>query len=378
MFEKHSISNAKLKVMHITYDMRIGGTETVIKNIINGSDKNKYDMSILCIESPLGPFAQQLQNEGVQFFELNRRPGFDTTLIKSIRNIIQCNNIDIVHCHQYTPWVYGVIASAFSKAKVIFTEHGRFYPDFSTRKRQLVNPLLNLFTDQVTAISNATKQALVKFENIREKSIDVIYNGIIPPDIDQAEVERLRKALNLNQEQLILGTIARFDPIKNHTMMLKAFAEVLTHHPNTLLIIVGDGEERKNIETCIQSLNITENVILTGYQVNAQSYLALMDIYLLSSFSEGTSMTLLEAMALSKPCVVTNVGGNPEVIKDKFNGFVTGNDNAAEFASAILKLMQEDIRATQSKNALKNFNAAFTAASMNAQYAKVYSAIKPH
>jgi len=444
--------NKQTHIMHITFDMRIGGTEMVIKNIIDGlhnlsyshspspsslnahnpSSSNvsslssskclvedptidsgqdnarmtnvrtpnplvgdptlsiptihtetgapesiewaeKFRMSVLCIESPLGPFAEELQNNGIEFHQFNRKQGFDTNLIKQIRKAIKTNNVDIIHCHQYTPWVYGVIAAAFTKTKVIFTEHGRFYPDSSTWKRKLINPILNLFTDQVTAISKATKQALTEFENIPEKSIDVIYNGITPLKINQVEVDKLREKLAIPKNHTILGTIARFDPIKNHTMMLNAFSLVLKQQPNTTLIIVGDGDERTNIEACINKLNISENVMLTGYQIQPKNYLALMNIYLLSSFSEGTSMTLLEAMSLSKPCVVTNVGGNPEVVMNSKSGFVTPNDNAIKFAQGIMKTIKSTMISEGLGRVSKNrFDKCFSEAAMNEQYQKLY------
>ena len=403
--------NKKTHIMHITYDMRIGGTEMVIKNIIDGLANTKvgwnsfrqnidsensykknvsvvhperasvegFKMSVLCIESPLGPFAQELQNNGIHFTELNRQPGFDTSLIKQIRQTIKNNKVDIIHCHQYTPWVYGVIAAAFTTTKVIFTEHGRFYPDLSTWKRKLINPLLNLFTDQVTAISKATKQALIEFENIPKKSIEVIYNGIAPLDVDQDEVTTLRTELAIPKNHRVLGTIARFDPIKNHTMMLKAFALVLKQQPNTTLIIVGDGEERPNIEACINQLNISNNVILTGYQTKPHNYLALMDIYLLSSLSEGTSMTLLEAMSLSKPCVVTNVGGNPEIVIDNKNGYVTPNNNATAFAQGIMRVIDAMANNVDLGKESKNrFNVAFSEKNMNNKYQHLYKKLTPN
>jgi glycosyltransferase involved in cell wall biosynthesis len=384
-------------VMHITYDMRIGGTEMVIKNIIDGlvyvdgsSVRQNITtvrparvaveglkMSVLCIESPLGPFAEELQNNGIEFFELNRQPGFDTNLIKQIRQIIKDNNVDIIHCHQYTPWVYGVIAAAFTKTKVIFTEHGRFYPDSSTWKRKLINPILNLFTDQVTAISEATSQALIEFENIPEKSINVIYNGITPLRVNPDEVTKLRSELSIPENHTILGTIARFDPIKNHTMMLKAFSEVLTKHPNSTLIIIGDGDERSVIETCIDELFISKNVILTGYKAQPKNYLALMDVYLLSSLSEGTSMTLLEAMSLSKPCVVTDAGGNPEIVINNENGFITPNDNADEFAQGIMQALSSISNSNELGQASKNrFISLFSEKSMNKQYRNLYKQLK--
>lgn len=408
-------------IMHITYDMRIGGTEMVIKNIIDGltqpkSDTNRHSendidhdsqasasrhsrdhlvghpeslepqlnhdgdenfkMSVLCIESPLGPFAEELQNNGIEFFELNRQPGFDTNLIRQIRRTIKSNSVDIIHCHQYTPWVYGVIAAAFTNTKVIFTEHGRFYPDSGTWKRKLINPILNLFTDQVTAISKATKQALIEFENIPKKSIDVVYNGIAPLEVDSAAVEKLRAELGIPEGNTILGTIARFDSIKNHTMMLKAFSLVLEEQPNSTLIIVGDGEERENIEACIKPLNLAQHVILTGYQTRPHNYLALMDIYLLSSLSEGTSMTLLEAMSISKPCVVTDAGGNPEIVIDGENGFVTPNDNAQKFAQGIINILESTVSTSQFGQASKSrLDSHFSAMNMNKQYRSLYNQV---
>lgn len=358
--------------MHITYDMRIGGTEMVIKNIIDGCDSQLFEMSVCCIESPLGPFAQDLIKDGIQFHKLNRQPGFDRALIKNIRNILKKNHIDIIHCHQYTPWVYGVIAAAFTKTEVIFTEHGRFYPDSSTWKRKLINPILNLLTDQVTAISKATKQALLEFENIPEKSIEVIYNGIAPLEFNAEKTQVLRKNLKIPDNHTVLGTVARFDPIKNHKMMLNAFAQVLKAHPSTILLIVGDGEERKNIEQCIATLDIADNVLLVGYVPKPAEHIALMDVFLLSSLSEGTSMTLLEAMSIGKPCVVTDAGGNPEIVIHDHNGFVTPNDNADEFSKAITCLLESKKHSHYSSKALERFSQEFSAKTMNEKYTTRY------
>lgn len=327
--------------MHLTYDMRIGGTEMVIKNLIEGSDSSLFDMSIYCIETPLGPWGIDMQNAGLAITSKTREPGFDISLIFAIRKHIKTRNIDILHCHQYTPWVYGVLAALGTKTKVIFTEHGRFYPDSSTWKRKLVNPWLCRITAHITAISKATKQALIDYENVAEARIDVIYNGIQPLKVDRAKTPELRQKLNIPTNSLILGTIARLDPIKNHKMMLDAFALVIKAHPETVLVIVGEGEERDNIDKHIQGLGLEDKVIMPGYEPQPQQYLALMDIFLLSSLSEGTSMTLLEAMSLGKPCVVTDAGGNKEVIANAKNGIVTKNDNADEFSQAILKLVDD-------------------------------------
>lgn len=353
--------------------MRIGGTEMVIKNLIEGSDSSIFEMSIFCIEEPIGPWGVDLQNNGLKIVAKARQPGFDVSLIFAIRKHLIDNQIDVVHCHQYTPWVYGVLAALGTKARVIFTEHGRFYPDSSSWKRKLINPWLCRITNYITSISQATKQALIEYENIPENRINVLYNGIKSPKVELFQTSQLRKELKITDSTFVLGTIARLDPIKNHKMMLEAFALVLKVYPDSVLIIVGDGEEMHNIEKQIQKLDIKNKVILPGYDPQPQHYLALMDIFLLSSLSEGTSMTLLEAMALKKPCVVTDAGGNKEVIKNRDNGFVTENDDAIAFAIAIQSLLSDNtLRQKMAQNALARFAHHFSEKSMNLAYTQLY------
>lgn len=360
------------KILHITYDMRIGGTETVIKNIVTGLDNQHFSNEILCLEPKLGPFGEQLKEQGVKITNLNWQGGFDLSLISAIKSYIHTNGVDVLHCHQYTPWVYGVLGALGTKAKVIFTEHGRFYPDRSHWKRRFINPLLLLRTSAVTAISKATKQALVDFEFIPERRIDVIYNGIAPLEVDPIEVDTLRSNLGFNDEDIILGTVARLDPIKNQTMMLEAFADVLKEKPNCRLLIVGDGEMRQQLEVLTDFLGIRERVIFTGYQAKPAPYLALMDVFLLSSFSEGTSMTLLEAMSLGIPSVVTDVGGNKEVISDPMLGEVSQSMSKQSFSSCIRNCLDVVENKVSGRLRYEYFTTNFSFEKMNREYSEIF------
>ncbi len=367
----------KKKILHLTYDMRIGGTEQVIKNLVEGMDHSLFDVSILCIEQPIGPFGEMLIEQGIKIDSFARQDGFDTNLIKNIRRYIKTNKIDVLHCHQYTPWVYGVLAAAFTKTKVIFTEHGRFYPDSSSWKRKLVNPILVSFTDHITAISKATKQALADFEYIPLKKVDVVYNGIAELKVDKKISNDLRSEYKIPDDAIIFGTIARLDPIKNQTMMLRSFHLLLKQQPNSYLLIVGDGEERGKLEELVDELAIRKNVIFTGYISKPANHLQLMDIFLLPSLSEGTSMTLLEAMSIGKPCAVTNAGGNPEIILHEKNGLVSENDNMAAFSESLIALTNEtELLKYYSGHARERFISHFHANKMVAQYSDIYKQLR--
>ncbi len=364
-----------MRVMHVTFDMRIGGTEMVIKNIIEGNADASIEMSIYCIEAPLGPWGEDLKASGTPITVEKRQPGFDKSLISKIRRHIKDNNIDILHCHQYTPWVYGALAAAFTKTKVIFTEHGRFYPDSGSWKRKLVNPVLLKMTDSITAISQATKHALSMYESIPNKSIDLIYNGISPlkPKVPKLEI---KTKYCIPNNSFVLGTIARLDPIKNQIMMLRAFSRVVARIDNLFLVIIGDGEMRESLEEEARELGIIEHVLFTGYIPKPDALLNVFDVFLLPSLSEGTSMTLLEAMSLGKPCVVTDAGGNAEIVEHQKTGLVSRNDDVDDYEKALIRIISNSEElAIYSNNAFERFDTLFDSRIMSDKYSLLYQKV---
>lgn len=344
--------------------------------LLDRSDARGLESSVFCIEQPIGPWGEQLLREGISVTSFPRRPGFDLQVILAIREHLKKNRIDIVHCHQYTPWVYGALGAMGLKTKVVFTEHGRFYPDSASFKRRFINPVLAAMTDRITAISKATKEALVNFEYLKRESIQTVYNGISPITASANLQSTLRAKYEINEDCILLGTIARFDPVKNHRMMIEAFYEVAKHHPECRLVIVGDGEERSRIEATVDRLGLASAVILPGYISDPSPWIAAIDIFLLSSDTEGTSMTLLEAMSLAKPSVVTNVGGNPEIVLHPTTGRVSPRADADQFAHEILRLMaSNDILRKTGLAAQNRFKAYFHSSVMQSAYDDIYASI---
>lgn len=362
------------KVAHITFDMKIGGAEQVILNLVDHTDKTKYDVSLVCLQQPLGPFGVRLSRNGCRVTCFDRKPGLDVNLIRQLRDHVIRNRIDILHCHQYSPFAYGLLSSIGTGAKVIFTEHGRFYPDRRKLKRVIVNPVLSLLTDHITAISEATRDALVQIENIPGNRIDVIYNGLDDaPYLADVDRNGLKESLGIGPEAHVLGTVARLDTIKNHRMMIRALSRVRQTCPDTFLIIVGDGPERHNTESWAREYNVADRVILTGFRQDVYRFLRIMDIFLLTSFSEGTAMTLLEAMASGVPCIATDVGGNPEIVSDGTTGFIVPSDDDQALGQKILTLFT----ATKLMKAMGNagrrrFEERFTVGKMLQAYQALY------
>jgi glycosyltransferase involved in cell wall biosynthesis len=363
----------KTKVLHVTFDMTIGGAQQVIRQLVENMDKSEIQSEVVCIDNRLGELGEILQEQGIKVHLLNRQPGFDISLIKQLHQLIKTEHYDVIHCHQYSPYVYGLLASLLTSAKVIFTEHGRFYPDYGTMKRQLLNPIFSLFTYKITAISQATKDALVKFENFKASGISVIYNGI--RDFSGVEVDKntLKSHFSIPEGVFIFGTISRLQPIKNQAMMIRAFAVVHSEYGNTHLLIVGDGESRASLEQLGKELKLEHHITFTGFQKDPYQFHKVIDIFLLTSFSEGTSMTLLEAMSFSTPCIVTGVGGNPEIVINGKTGVVVPSNDVGRLSEAIKGLLTDEvIRNAFRKAGNDRFIEIFTADHMITRYQNIY------
>jgi len=228
-------------------------------------------------------------------------------------------------------------------------------------------------TAHITAISMSTADAVAKYEYINRNKIEVIYNGIKDLKGQEHNRDALLNELNLPANYRYLGTIARLEPIKNQTMMINAFAKVKKIIPNLRLILIGDGAKMSELQNQSKNLGLEKDIIFTGFIDNPQRFIALFEIFLLSSFSEGTSMTLLEAMSMSRPCVVTNVGGNPEIIEDSRTGRLVPSDDESLFSDAIVEILTDrNIREQYGNSARARFLNGFSVVHMIESYHAAY------
>lgn len=365
-----------IRVLHVTFNMGIGGTEQVIRQLIEGMDPDQVQSEILCIDGHVGAMGENLREAGIKVHTIARQPGFDRALVSGIRKYLRQGRFDVIHCHQYTPYFYGWLAAWGTSASVVFTEHGRFYPDRHRYKALLINPIMALMTPALVSISEATREALVRYEFMPRKKIRVIYNGISPLHRDDRAVEQIRESLGIPKEAFVVGTVSRLDPVKNQTMMLSAFQRFSERNPDAWLLMVGDGPDRQKLEQLAIQLKIGDRTVFTGFVNKPAQHLAAMDIFLLSSHTEGTSMTLLEAMSMGTPPVVTNVGGNPEILTEKLSRNMVPSDDAEAFSEAITELWSdENLRSAQSTLVRDIFQRRFSNTIMVKSYLELYKSV---
>lgn len=372
-------------IAHVLHRLDRAGAEVLASGLARAL-RERFGFVFLCLDG-LGPLADELRDEGFVVEELGRRPGVDLALGRRLRKRMRAHGVSVAHAHQYTPFFYSALSRGRLPGRrprpgVLFTEHGRHYPDRRSTRRVLANKLLLKGTDRVTAVGEFVRDALVKNEGIARRRIDVIYNGIDPAPgrsgaLDDLETRTAaRQALGIDAERPVAMQVARFHPVKDHATAINAWKRVHERIPDALLVLVGGGAEREAMLRLVDDLGLNDAVRFTGPVENARDLIPAADLCLLTSLSEGVSVTLLEAMAAARPVVATDVGGNPEVVEHQATGLLAPRGDADQLAGHITALLQDPAQSARlGKAGRQRLLDRFTADRMHAEYARLYEAM---
>ena len=191
-------------------------------------------------------------------------------------------------------------------------------------------------TQRIVAVSREVRNRLVTYEGLKSDDIEIIYNGVnTPSKITRDERNSLRRSFSFGEQDFVVGTVGRLDSIKNIPMLVSSIGMAVRDIPNLRCLIVGSGAEHQALEAEIARQDLVECVKLAGFRNDASDLTQCMDLFVLSSLSEGTSIALLEAMAAEVPVAVTAVGGNPEVVMDGVSGWLVPSGDVAKLSEVI-------------------------------------------
>jgi glycosyltransferase involved in cell wall biosynthesis len=365
------IPQGKPRVMQLVLSLSPGGTERLVIEIVR-SLTARTDSIVCCLDEP-GGWADELTALGVPVLSLSRTPGFHPSLAVRLSRLMKERGIDVVHCHHYSPYVYGSLAAMMTRGvRVVFTEHGKLSDHGPSRKRRLVNPILSRLPGRVCAVSSDLRDHMVA-EGFPRDRVHVHYNGIAPGEPPTPHARQLvRQSLGIPDTAFVVGTAGRLDPVKNLSLLVEAHRRLRTIVADPRTVIVGDGPERASLEREAARLEVADSIIFAGYRGDVRSVMAAFDVYVNCSTYEGVSLTILEAMATGLPVVATRVGGTPEVVVDGETGrLVSGS--AHDIAGTIAAFAEDPPRARAMGNAGRaRVVRHFSLARMVEEYAQIY------
>ncbi|HXI32084.1 MAG TPA: glycosyltransferase [Vicinamibacterales bacterium] len=361
------------RVLQVVLRMTPGGTEHLVLEICKRI-RHEFEVTVCCLDDE-GEWATDLRAEGIDVVALRRQPGFRPGVGRQIAALAAERRIDLLHCHQYSPFVYGWIASQLNRRlKVVYTEHGRLSDAPPSWKRRMVNPILSRFRGEIVAVSHELRDYMLD-SRFAASRVGVIHNGIEPGTAPTfADRLRARHVLGLDEAAFVVMAVARLDPVKDFPTLIDAFAIVRAQLPRARLVIVGDGPERARLEACAARPDVAGSVDIIGYRAGVRQLLPAADLYVSSSISEGISITILEAMAARVAVVATAVGGTPEVLpSEAAGGVLVPSRDAAQLASAIISLERDTAtRAAIAAAGRRRLESAFTIDRMVGDYMRTY------
>lgn len=324
-------SDGPVRVAHLVSTLHIGGLEMVVYDLARQRDRSTFDVRVICLGA-LGDLAPRFAALGVPVESLGWSGQGRARVALRLARRLRALRTDVLHTHNPDPHHIGTLARVMARVPVlVHTKHGRNYPK---RPRAVAaNRWASRWTDRIVPVSDDAARVAIEIERVAPTKVGVIHNGV---DLAQYEVPRRPTS----GPMLRAVHVARLNRIKDQPTLLHAARIVLDAVPEFRLDLVGDGERRAELEALHAELGLGDRVRFLGFRDDIQRILAESDLFVLSSLSEGISITLLEAMAAGLPVVATRVGGNPEVVVDGVTGRLVPERNPEALAAAVLDLVR--------------------------------------
>ena len=330
-------------VCHVIHALGVGGAEVLVDVMVRRMSESFR--GVVAVLDEIGPIGDQLRADGFTVEHLHRQPGIDRGCARRLNEFAAREGAAILHAHQYTPFFQSMLSRGLMGTRpVLFTEHGRHYPDLPSRKRSIVNRLLLRRNDRLVGVGGAVRRALIENEGLPSERVEVVYNGVdlnsLASPSENAR-QRIRSEFGFGESDFVVVQVARLHELKDHQTALLAIEEARKTVTNIRLLIVGDGDKRNAIEKEISERNLGANAALAGTRSDVADLLAASDAFLMSSISEGIPLTIIEAMAAGLPVVSTAVGGIPEMIDHGKSGFLAEPKDHSALARALSRLQQQ-------------------------------------
>ncbi len=370
------LNDNRIKILHVIQSP--GGVERYIKSFLKYIDNEKFCNVLICSKDYDKDEYINLSDD-FEYVDMIREISFfkDIKAVKSVRKLIKRYKPDIVFCHSSKAGAIGRIANIGIKNKCIYNPHGwAFNMKGSLKKRKMyanIERILAHMTDKIVCISKAEQRSALEWKICKKEKTKVIYNGIDFEEYEHDTSELTRQMLNIPDNAYVIGCVGRLSEQKSPDVFAKAALMIKEKIPEAFFIMVGDGDQRKDVEKIFDENNLENSFLITGWVDNPMSYIKLFDVATLLSRWEGFGLVLAEYMLAGKPIVATRVDAIPELVNEGVNGFLTDVDDANQVSEQILKIHENpELVCDIKKNAKNTVTKKFNAEIMVKEYIKLF------
>lgn len=334
----------KINILHIYQNSKIGGVQQQLLSLLKAYSRERFN-PIFCCLGPKEEIGKEIEETKIGFIPLNklRYNRFSPGIVLELYRLMKKKQIHVVRTHRYRSNLYGRLAAFLAGVPVIIASVHDNYRTDKRPKRRIMNRILSKITDKIVAVSENVKEDIIRYDSIDPSKIEVIPNGI---DVERFNPEKntadIRKEFSLEEDDIVIGFIGRIVPAKGLEYLLNALPYLKEEFKSIKLLIVGEGSLVEELKERAKKNNIFDNILFIGRRRDIPEILASINIFVMPSIAEGLPNALLEAMAMGKPIVTTEVGGIPEIVKNGFNGLLVPPRDTLSLSKAIKELISND------------------------------------
>ncbi|MCK5595327.1 glycosyltransferase family 4 protein [bacterium] len=327
------------KMLYLSSSVNLWGARKSLLDILTHLDRKTFSPIVVCSSS--GPLTEKLDEIKVPYRIVKMRlwrkgkyfPWIPSTVMR-LAKLIKKERISLVHSNSHSDAPYGILACRFGKIPVVSHIRDIIQPD-------KVGKYLLKHADRLIAVSNAAARAFEDIKNKSEKLV-VINNSV---DLNNFKSSGdIRGELNISGDDIVIGIVGQISRLKGHDVFLKAASIILKKNKSVKFLIIGEVRRERDQGLCeplISKLNLGKNVIFTGYRDDIANVMSSIDILAFPTLKESFGRSAIEAMALGKPVVASDVGGVPEIVIDGKSGILVSPGSPEELADGLLELIND-------------------------------------
>lgn len=331
-----------MNVTHVVENLNRGGLERMVLDLVALQRQQGLRPQVVCVFEP-GALAGELGSLGVPLVACGKRPGLDLRALHRLRRAVRDHRTEVLHTHNAAAHYQAVLATLGlpGRRHVVNTRHGMGAGQRASRRDAFYRAAMGR-TDAVVTVCDAARRDAVARGLVPGSRTVVIPNGIrVERFAASGEPARrqLRQSLGVAPDTRLIGTVGRLNWAKDQDSLIRAFARVHATRPDTALVLVGSGELRGDLEDRARLEDVASAVHFLGDRSDVAQLLQGLDLFALSSVSEGYSMALLEAAASALPIVATDVGGNAEIVRHGETGMLAPSGDPLALAATLGALL---------------------------------------
>ncbi len=369
--------NQRLRILHLVTSLTVGGAEQIVLSLADKVDRQRFETHVCSLsvvsQNALQPAFEQLH---IPLLTLKSRRFYDPSTFRTVYDYVRQHRIDVIHTHLTNADIMGRLIGRWLGIPVVSTFQN--VPYNHTRQRWdrywLERLTARYLATHLVAVSDSVRAQYVAEWHIPAPRLSVIYNTVrmepflaVPPGVPASRP----------YPGPVITNVARLSPQKAQHLLLEAAQIVVAKHPTARFLIVGKGHLEAALRQQVQALGLSQHVVLTGMRHDIPAILGQSDIFVLSSKWEGFPLSAVEAMAAARPVVVTDVGGNRELVEPGQSGLIVPPDDVHALADGLLALLSnEPMRGALGAAARQRVQRLFSIERFIQQYETLYQAVR--